>query len=220
MEGVIADGQHFVDQEDVVFEVGGDGEGKANGHAARIPFDGGIDELLELGKGDDLVEFAFDLAAPHAENGAVEVDVFAAGEFGMKAGANFEQRTNPPPNEGPAGARLGDAGEQLEQGGFAGAITADHAHNFTAANGEGDIPQGPKYIFVLQASAAAPQRGAQTAPGSARCVGEALAQGLVPRLGRPDPVLFGQTLDRDRQVRHRPPMLAASAPEDGGVFSE
>jgi hypothetical protein len=39
-----------------------------------------IEELLDLGEGDDLVEFAFDLDAAHAEDRAVQEDVFATVE--------------------------------------------------------------------------------------------------------------------------------------------
>src|SRR5919201_588618 len=77
----IADGEHLVNDEDVRFKVGGDGERQSDIHAARIVLDWGIDEPLDLGKGDDVVESSCDLAPPHAEDGTVEKDVFATGEF-------------------------------------------------------------------------------------------------------------------------------------------
>ena len=36
-----------------------------------------------------------DLGAAHAEDGAVEIDVLAAGQFGMKTGADLEQARHP-----------------------------------------------------------------------------------------------------------------------------
>jgi len=36
---------------------------------------------------------AFDLVAPHAKDRAVEVDILAACEFGVEAGADFQQRS-------------------------------------------------------------------------------------------------------------------------------
>ena len=36
-----------------------------------------------------------DLGAPHAEDGAVEEDVLAAGQLGVEAGADLEQRPDP-----------------------------------------------------------------------------------------------------------------------------
>ena len=57
----------------------------------RIALDRRVEELLDLGEGDDLVELAADLGAGHAEDRAVEIDVLAAGQLGMKAGADLEQ---------------------------------------------------------------------------------------------------------------------------------
>ena len=75
--------------------MGGDGEGEADVHARGVALDRGVEEFLDLGEGDDLVEFAADLGAGHAEDGAVQVDVLAAGQFGVKAGADFEQAGDP-----------------------------------------------------------------------------------------------------------------------------
>ena len=46
---------------------------------------------LDFGEGNDLVEFPTDLALRHAEDRAVEKDVFPAGQLRMKAGANLQQ---------------------------------------------------------------------------------------------------------------------------------
>ena len=67
----------------------GDGEGQAHVHAAAVALDGGVDELLDAGEVDDLVELAVDLLGAHAQDGAVEVDVLAPGELGVEAGADF-----------------------------------------------------------------------------------------------------------------------------------
>ena len=102
-------------------------------HAAGVALDGGVDELLDAGEVDDLVEFAVDFGARHAEDGAVEVDVFAAGEFGVEAGADFEQGADAAVDFDVAGGGRGDAGEDLEQGAFAGAVAADDADDFAFA---------------------------------------------------------------------------------------
>ena len=47
---------------------------------------------LDLGERDDLVELARDLRALHPENRAVEEDVLAPGQLGVKAGPDLEQR--------------------------------------------------------------------------------------------------------------------------------
>ena len=71
--------------------MGGDGEGEADLHAARIALDRRVQEFVDAGEIDDGIELAVDLAPRHAQNGAVEIDVFAAGELGVEAGADFQQ---------------------------------------------------------------------------------------------------------------------------------
>ena len=82
-------------------------------HPARVVLHGGVEEGFDAGEGDDLVEFAVDFLAPHAEEAAVEVDVFAAGEVGMEAGANLEERADAAEDVGPAGGGLRDAREDF-----------------------------------------------------------------------------------------------------------
>ena len=48
----------------------------------RVAFDRSVEELLDLGKGNDLVELARDLLSRHPKDGAVEEDVLAAGSSG------------------------------------------------------------------------------------------------------------------------------------------
>jgi hypothetical protein len=57
----VADGEDLVDDEDFGFEMGGDGDGEADIHAAGITLDWRVEESLDLGKFDDFVEFAADL---------------------------------------------------------------------------------------------------------------------------------------------------------------
>ena len=87
----IADRQHLVDDQNLGLQMRRDREGEPNIHAAGVALDRRIEKFLDLGKGDDLVELASDLGAAHAEDGAVEIDVLASGELGMKAGADLEQ---------------------------------------------------------------------------------------------------------------------------------
>src|SRR5579859_5634394 len=91
LEFDVADGENLVDNQDFRFEVGCNGEGEAYIHARGIAFDRSVDELLNLGEGDDLVEFLADFRPTHTEDRAVEINVFAASQFGVKSGANLEQ---------------------------------------------------------------------------------------------------------------------------------
>src|SRR5690606_3665565 len=97
------------------------------------------EEVGDFGEIDDLVELAGDLGAGHAEDGAVEVDVFAAGEFGMEAGADLEERADAAADLGAAVGRLRDTSEDLEQGGLAGAVAADDANDLALLDLEVDV---------------------------------------------------------------------------------
>src|SRR5579863_8242638 len=161
LEGDVADGEDFVDEEDFGFEVCGDGEGEADVHAGGVVFHGGIDESFDFGEGDDLVELAGDLAASHAEDGAVEEDVLAAGELVMEAGADFEEAADAAVNGGLADGGLGDARQNLQERRFAGAVASDEAENFAFLYVEGDVLERPEGLLRPRAKQA--QRVAQGA---------------------------------------------------------
>src|SRR5262249_39319622 len=61
------------------------------------------------------------------EHDAVDEDVFAAGNLGMKPGAELDQRRNAAVDANGALRRLGDAGDQLQRRALAGAVAADDA---------------------------------------------------------------------------------------------
>ena len=121
LELSVADREDLVDEEDLGFEVGGDGEGQADAHAAGVALDGGVDKLLDAGEGDDLVELAVDLGFAHAEDGAVEVDVVAPGQLGMEAGADLEQAGDATAQLDPAGGKVGQTFFTFQDG-----LAADH----------------------------------------------------------------------------------------------
>ena len=142
----VADGEHLVDDQDLRLQMGGDGEGEAHIHARGIALDRGVEEFLDLGEGDDLVEFLADLGAAHAEDRTIQIDVLPPGQFGVKTGADLEQARDPAPERDPAGGRLGDAGKDFEQGRFAGAVAADDAEDLALLHLEADIVQRPKFF--------------------------------------------------------------------------
>ena len=143
LEGGVAYGQDFVYQEDFGLEVGCYGEGQAHLHAAAVMLERGVQEALDFGEGHDFVEFAVYFGFAHAENGAAHVDVFAAGEFGMKAGADFEEAADASVNFGVAFGGSGNAGEDFQQRAFAGAVAADEADDFALTDLEIDVFERP-----------------------------------------------------------------------------
>jgi hypothetical protein len=75
---------------------GRDREGQPHVHAGGIALHGRVEELLDLGESDDVVELGSDLAPLHAEDRAVQEDVLAAAQLLVKAGADLEQRATRP----------------------------------------------------------------------------------------------------------------------------
>ena len=71
-----------------------DREAEPHVHPRRVRAHGQVDEALELGEGDDLVEPLADVAALEPVDRAAEEDVLAAGEVGVEACAELEQRAD------------------------------------------------------------------------------------------------------------------------------
>ena len=126
-------------------------EGKPHIHAAGIALDRRVEELLHPREGDDLVELASDLGAAHAEDGAVEIDVLASGELGMKASADLEQAGDAARDRDAPFARLGDARQDLQERRLAGAIAPDDAEHLAALNLEAHVLQRPEFLGRLAA---------------------------------------------------------------------
>ena len=123
----VADRQHFVDQHDVGVAVDRDAEAEPRVEARRVALHRRVDQPLDIGKLHDRVELAIDLLARQAEQAGAEVDVLAAGQLGMKAGAELDQRHDVAGDAHLAAGRPGHARDQLQQRRLAGAVAADDA---------------------------------------------------------------------------------------------
>ena len=197
LEFHVADGQHLVHDHDFAVKVRGDGERQFNEHTAGIALDRGIDEVADLGKFDDLSHLGVDLAAGHAQDRAVQVDVLAAGHFGMEAGTDLQHRRHASVQVDVARRGRGNMGQQLEQRGLARTVRADDADGLALVDGEADAVQRHK------------RRADEALVGTDQCVRVFLAA-----LARPpalqvaaqraaadlaEPVLFFDILDADHQ---------------------
>ena len=90
----VADGEHLVHEQDVGIDVDRHGKTEPHVHAGRVGLDRRVDEVLELGELDDLVEPLGDLALGQAEHDAVDEDVLAAGDLRVEAGAELDEGRN------------------------------------------------------------------------------------------------------------------------------
>src|SRR5882672_7194405 len=146
LEARVADGQNFINDENIRIEVRGHGKAQAQAHAGRVALDRCIQELCYAGKFHHGVHLGGDLAVFHAQYGAVQINVLAAGEFFVKAGAHFEKRGDAARNVNFTGSGVGDFGQHFEKRAFSGAIAPDDAHDFTGIDTKRDIAQGPKDV--------------------------------------------------------------------------
>ena len=75
----VADSKNLVHDQDLGVEVSRDRKGELDEHSRGIALDGRVDAGLALRKADDLVNFGVYLGFCHAENRAVEIDIFSGG---------------------------------------------------------------------------------------------------------------------------------------------
>src|SRR5947207_7295874 len=125
----ISDSKHLINEKDLRFEMGGDSECQSHIHARRITLNRRVEECLDLCKGDNLVEFFADLIAAHSKDRAVEIDVLAAAQFGMKTCANLKQARDAAAQSDAARRWLSDAAQDLQKRALTRAVAADNSED-------------------------------------------------------------------------------------------
>lgn len=139
LEGGVADGKDFIEDEDIAFGTDSDRESEANLHTGRIIFELLVHEIFELGEFDDVVIHGGDFGIAEAKHGAIQVDVFAAGEFHIETDAKFDKGDEVAIDDDLATAGVIDAGENLEEGGLARAVATDDANEFAFFDVKTDV---------------------------------------------------------------------------------
>ena len=91
-EDRVADGQRFIDDQDFGIDMNRGGKRQPNVHTARIFFDWPIDKLADFRESLDARKRFVQFLARQPQDLAIEIHIFAAAEFGIKSGAQFEQR--------------------------------------------------------------------------------------------------------------------------------
>ena len=102
-------------------------------HATGISLDRRINELFYFRKGDDLIQLSLNLGFPHAENGAIEKDIFPPGKFGMKAGPHFKKRPDASKYLGSSSSGFRDTRQDLEESAFPSTVSTDKADELRRA---------------------------------------------------------------------------------------
>src|SRR2546423_1060158 len=143
----ISNGEDLVDQEDVWLDVDGNRESEPDVHSRRVILDGRVDEVLQPGEVDDLVESLIDLPLAETEYGAIEVDVLATRELRMESRAELEQGRNLPSRRDRPPIRPQDLGHALQQGALTRTVLTDEPERRAFRDVERDVAKRPE-LFV------------------------------------------------------------------------
>src|SRR5262249_40665854 len=101
--------ENFIYHKNLRLKVSRHSKRKPHIHTARVMLHRGIKKSFNFRKGHDLVELAFDLVAGHAENCAVEENIFSPGKFRVKSGPYFQEACHATPDSNSTGGRFCDA---------------------------------------------------------------------------------------------------------------
>ena len=144
LEGRVAHGEHLIHDENVGLQVRRHGKGQPHIHAAGISFDRRIDELSDFGELHDPVELLGHLGARHAEDGAVEINVLAAGQLAVETGADLEQTGQLSAQTELSARRCCDLADHFEQGRFARAVATDDSDYLALIDRKRDVAKSPE----------------------------------------------------------------------------
>ena len=119
--------------------MGSNSERQPHIHAAGVPLDRRIEKLINFRERHYFIEFPPNLGFGHAEDCAVKKDVFTASQFRMEPGPNLQQAGDAASQAHPPFAGARDPAQDLQQGGFSGAVAANDPHHLTLLDFKGDI---------------------------------------------------------------------------------
>ena len=115
----VAHRERLIHEEHLGIHVDGNGESQPHCHAARIRLHRLVDEISDLGELFDCLVAAVDFAFGEAEDGGVQINIVATGEFGVEARAQFEQRGDASVDSDFARGGLCNPGDELQGGALA-----------------------------------------------------------------------------------------------------
>ncbi len=136
LEALIADADHFVEEQDVRVHRGRDGEGESEFHARGIGAQRKLEILPEFAEPRDLLNPFLDVPAGHAEEESPEHDVLPPGRVFVHAERDVEERDDAPTGRDPPCGRCVDPGEHTEKRGFSCAVDTEEADPVPGAEGK------------------------------------------------------------------------------------
>ncbi|MNV54495.1 hypothetical protein D3C71_1466910 [compost metagenome] len=142
LEADVSHRQRFINDQHVRLGMDGHGECQAHVHAAGIGLDRPIEEIADVGEGDDRLQLVVHFLAAQAKQGSTQVDIVSTREIRIESCTEFEQGRKTAMDGDRAGGRTNGAAQNLQQGGFTGAIATDDADGFASGYHQVDTVQG------------------------------------------------------------------------------
>ncbi len=120
------------------------GKSQTNVHAARIILDRLIQKVFHSTEGDDLIQTLLNLSSVHSQKTAVQKDIVPTAQVRMKARTHLQERRHATVQTDLPPAGQGDAGKDLEQGGFTGSVAAHNSQRLSLFETEVESIEGGK----------------------------------------------------------------------------
>lgn len=139
LEGSVANGENFIEDENITLGANSNGKGEADLHAGGVIFEFLVHKIFEFGEFDDIIIHGGDFGVTEAKHGTIEIDVFATSELHVEADAKFDEGDEIAIDDDLTAAGVVDAGEDFEKGGFAGAVATNNADKFTFFDVEANV---------------------------------------------------------------------------------
>jgi len=127
LEGLVADCENFIDEENVRVGLNCGGKRKAYSHPGGKILQLHVLKAFQLGKIEDLFVFRCDHPFCEAHDGAVEIDVLFCGEVWVEPDAKFEEGGDLSVHLDGAAVWVQDSREDLEKRTLAAPIRTNHA---------------------------------------------------------------------------------------------
>nr|WP_315729194.1 MULTISPECIES: hypothetical protein [unclassified Bradyrhizobium] len=115
LEEDVADAQRLIDQQHLRLETGGGGERQTDDHAAGIGLGRLVDEIADVRKRGDFVEFRVGLPPAHTADGRIQIDVLTPRKVRIEAAAKLEHGGNAADDGDLALTRRQRPSEQLQE---------------------------------------------------------------------------------------------------------
>src|SRR6185369_16916291 len=120
-------------------QTGGDAESESHPHARGITLHRRVDKFVHFRESDNLIKLAIHFFLSHPQYGAVQVNVLAPGEIGMKTSSYFQEAAYTTVDGCASTGRVSDLGKDFEQRAFARAILTNDPQDLSVIDLERNI---------------------------------------------------------------------------------